>query len=114
VVAGIGPAADPARYQVGPDVHEAVTRAFGPAAAGFIRPDRSARGRWLLDLPAANRQVLLNAGVPGHHIHATPVPTGGGQFFSDRAERLCGRLALVARLRAPRRPAAPPAAPPWM
>src|SRR2546429_7317478 len=30
-------------YQVGPDVHEAVTRTFGPAAAGFIRPDPSDR-----------------------------------------------------------------------
>ncbi len=32
VIAGLGPAADPARYQVGPDVHHAVTQAFGPAA----------------------------------------------------------------------------------
>ena len=39
VVAGLGPAASPARYQVGPDVHHAVTQAFGPAASSFIRPD---------------------------------------------------------------------------
>ena len=38
VIAGIGPAIAAARYQVGPDVHQAVTHAFGPAAA-FIRPD---------------------------------------------------------------------------
>ena len=38
VIAGIGPAIAAARYQVGPDVHQAVTQAFGPAAA-FIRPD---------------------------------------------------------------------------
>ena len=42
VVAGLGPAASPARYQVGPDVHHAVTQAFGPAAAAFIRPDPKA------------------------------------------------------------------------
>ena len=40
VIAGIGPAIAAARYQVGPDVHQAVTQAFGPAAAAFIRPTR--------------------------------------------------------------------------
>src|SRR6266404_3782957 len=42
VTAGIGPAIGADRYQVGPAVHEAVTRSFGPAAAEFIRPDPSA------------------------------------------------------------------------
>ena len=42
VIAGLGPAASPARYQVGPDVHHAVTQAFGPAAAAFIRPNPKA------------------------------------------------------------------------
>ena len=71
VIAGIGPAIGADRYQVGPDVHEAVSRSFGPAAAEFIRPDPSAPGRWLLDLPSANRHALREAGVPGsanpHH-----------------------------------------------
>ena len=101
VTAGIGPAIGADRYQVGPDVHEAVTRTFGPAAAGFIRPDPSAPGRWLLDLWAANRHALRQAGVPGPQIHTTGIPTGPdpGHFFSDRTARPCGRLALVARLR---------------
>jgi YfiH family protein len=101
VVAGIGPAVGADRYQVGPDVHEPVTRSFGPAAAEFIRPDPSAPGRWLLDLVSANRHALCQAGVPGARIHAAGIPTGPvpGQFFSDRTARPCGRLALVARLR---------------
>jgi YfiH family protein len=101
VVAGIGPAIGADRYQVGPDVHEAVTRSFGPAAPGFIRPDPSAPGHWLLDLPSANRHALRQAGVPDGRIHATDFPTGPGpgQFFSDRTARPCGRLALVAWLR---------------
>jgi YfiH family protein len=101
VVAGIGPAVGADRYQVGPDVHQAVTRSFGPAAAQFIHPDPSAPGRWLLDLRAANRHALRQAGVPGARIHATDIPTGPvpGHFFSDRAARPCGRLALAARLR---------------
>jgi polyphenol oxidase len=107
VVAAIGPAIGADRYQIGPDVRAAVSRSFGPAAPGFIRPDPSAPGRWLLDLPSANRQALREAGVPDPQIHATdlvtgPVPGHFGSdraFFSDRTARPCGRLALVARLR---------------
>ena len=101
IVAGIGPAIGADRYQVGPDAREAVSRSFGPAAPGFIRPDPSAAGRWLLDLPSANRHALREAGVPGPRIHATDLVTGPapGHFFSDRTARPCGRLALIARLR---------------
>jgi purine-nucleoside/S-methyl-5'-thioadenosine phosphorylase / adenosine deaminase len=107
VVAGLGPAIAGDGYQVGPDVHEAVTAAFGAAAAAFLRPDRrpgadpkipEGQDRWLLDLSAANRHALREAGVPGDRIHASTIPTGTGAFFSDRAARPCGRLALVAKL----------------
>jgi YfiH family protein len=137
MIAGMGPAIAPARYQVGPDVYRAVTQAFGPAAAAFIRPDPGTpasassrpgsscgQRRWLLDLWAANRHALCEAGVPGPQIHVTDLPTGPiddaaldaptdhtgpagpaspWYFFSDRSARPCGRLALVARLRAPSR-----------
>jgi len=117
ILAGVGPAVAPARYQVGPDVHQAVTQAFGPVAPSFIRPDPAAPGRWRLDLWSANRHVLREAGLPDPQIHITTLPTGPlppstpatptdptshGPFFSDRVARPCGRLALVARLR-PRR-----------
>jgi polyphenol oxidase len=130
IVAGIGPAVAADRYQVGPDVHQALTQSFGPAAAAFIRLDpgpgpdprpgpaagpgtgpgarpAAAQDRWLLDLWAANRHALREAGVPDARIHTTDIPTGPikptdltstGHFFSDRAARPCGRLALVARI----------------
>nr|MDQ2814005.1 hypothetical protein [Actinomycetota bacterium] len=92
------------------DVHQAVTGAFGPVP--FIRPD-SVPDRWHLDLWAANRLVLTEAGIPAPQIHVTDIPTGPaypadpahpadpavpGYFFSDRSARPCGRLALIARL----------------
>jgi polyphenol oxidase len=109
ILAGVGPAVAPGRYQVGADVHQAVTGAFGSAAAAFLRPD-SVADHWLLDMWAANRFSLREAGVPDTRIYVTDLPTGPNQtakpaghgyFFSDRAARPCGRLALVARLRAP-------------
>jgi polyphenol oxidase len=104
VIAGVGPAAAPDRYQVGPDVYQAVTQAFGPAAPGFLRPDPATPGRWLLDLWSANRHILRDAGLPDPQIHITNLPTGpagNGHFFSHRAAQPCGRLALVGRLRRP-------------
>ena len=92
IVAGVGPAVAAERYQVGPEVAD--------AAAGLdgLRPDGT--GRWTFDLWAANGQVLREAGVDPAAIHVAPVATGpGSPFFSDRAERPCGRFAALARLR---------------
>jgi polyphenol oxidase len=129
VLAGLGPAVAPDRYQVGEDVATKVRRYFGPGAeardgggdnpsggpgrdtGAILRPDGT--GRWLLDLWAANRRQLADAGVPDGQIHVAAVPTGPdpggkdpGRFFSDRTARPCGRFALVARLTHPdQRPA---------
>jgi len=97
IVAGLGPAMDPARYQVGPDVHAAISAALGRSARSCCRPDPGQDDRWLLNLWAANRIVLGTAGLREENIHVTSISTGG-DFFSDRAERPCGRLALLARL----------------
>jgi len=100
VIAGIGPAVAGDRYEVGAEVFEAAERCLADASAQALRSVDA--GRWLFDLPAANRVVLREAGVPEARIHVTDVPTGPvgpGWFFSHRAERPCGRFALVARLR---------------
>ena len=107
----IGPAVAADRYQVGPEVAAAAERFFGGNTGGIMRPDGS--GRWLMDLPAANRRVIRESGVPDSQIHDSglstatraaggPGMTGPGPelFFSDRAARPCGRFAAVARLRA--------------
>ena len=99
VIAGIGPAIGADRYQVGEDVAAAVRAAFGPAGEHLLAADGP--GRWRLDLPAANRWVLLAAGVPEAQVHPAGLVTGPerGLFFSHRAGPPCGRFALLARLR---------------
>lgn len=105
VVAAVGPAVAPARYEVGPEVADAAATCFGTSpellAEGpeaVLAP--SAGGRWLVDLWTANERLLRAAGVPTHSVHTARVPTGGdGPFFSDRDARPCGRFALLARLR---------------
>jgi YfiH family protein len=63
----------------------------------IVRPDGS--GRWTFDLWAANRRLLVEAGVRPGNIEVSAVGTGPGTpFFSDRAARPCGRFAALARL----------------
>jgi YfiH family protein len=96
VVAGIGPAVARDRYQVGPEVAEALGTALGPEAAAEVVAD-DGPGHWRADLVAANRLMLERAGVPAAQIVGPPCPTGPpGPFFSDRARRPCGRFALLA------------------
>ena len=112
--AAIGPAVAADRYQVGPEVMAAADRYFGGNTAGIMHSDGA--GRWLLDLPAANRRVIRESGVPDGQISGSglstasraggPGPDGRGMnhqgpelFFSDRAARPCGRFAAIARLR---------------
>lgn len=98
-VAGIGPAASPHTYQVGEEVRAAFERCFGERALDERLLVPVAPGRWLADLPRANRVALLDAGVPPASVHLTATPTGpAGPFFSDRATRPCGRFGLLARI----------------
>jgi polyphenol oxidase len=113
VIAGIGPSVAAGSYRVGEEVAGAARDAFGEEVAGaawnvsgrqvqaLLRPaPTGGPGQWLFDLPAANRHILREAGVPDGQIHVAATPTGPdpGLFFSHRAERPCGRFALAARL----------------
>jgi hypothetical protein len=60
------------------------------------RPDGT--DHWRVDLVAANRQQLVAEGVRDERIVACGTTTADEQFFSDRAQRPCGRFALLARL----------------
>ena len=98
VRAFLGPAVAPDRYQVSDDVYGALGAATHPDPLddGVARADGP--GHWLVDLVAANRQQLCRAGVRDDHIVSSELTTSDAAFFSDRAQRPCGRFALLARL----------------
>jgi YfiH family protein len=87
--AGIGPSIGPCCYTVGQDVVEA----FGD------RPGLFCEGK--LDLWEANRQALLEVGVPAEQIEVAGVCTqcASDRFFSHRANggQPAGRFAAVIR-----------------
>jgi polyphenol oxidase len=90
VIAGIGPTIGPCCYSVGDDV----VRAFGD------RPGLFSDGR--LDLWEANREALVEAGVPYEQIEVAGICTRceSERFFSHRANggQPAGRFAAVIRL----------------
>jgi YfiH family protein len=91
VYAFVGPSISVEAYQVGPEV--AVHFEDIPDA---VWPDGGDRSR--LDLRRVTTSQLLDAGVLEDHVEcSTQVTDGGEVFFSDRAQRPCGRFALVAR-----------------
>jgi polyphenol oxidase len=95
IVACLGPAIGADRYEVGDEVAEAARSGLDSVDGVLFRSG----DRWRFDLWAANRQLLQGAGVPAGNIAVAPDPTGDHRFFSDRAERPCGRFAAIARLR---------------
>jgi YfiH family protein len=103
IVAAVGPAVAPDRYEVGDDVAAAARDRFGDGADldDVLHPHPD--GRWRFDLWAANRHLLRRAGVAEANITVADVATGsagGDRFFSDRQARPCGRFAAVAHLAA--------------
>ncbi|HET6846470.1 MAG TPA: peptidoglycan editing factor PgeF [Anaerolineales bacterium] len=84
ILAAIGPSIGPDHYEVGADVLEQVAGAFGKDAAGLIetRNERS-----YLDLWAANRLQLQNAGVKQIEISGVCTACHTDDWFSHRAEK---------------------------
>ncbi|NJL57728.1 peptidoglycan editing factor PgeF [bacterium] len=84
VLAGIGPAIGPARYQVGEEVVAAVHAYFG-TLDGLIRRD-PVDGSAYFDLWEANRRDLLGAGVEQVELAGLCTAENTDQFYSHRAE----------------------------
>jgi YfiH family protein len=98
VVAFLGPAVHPDRYQVDDTVRRGLA---GAASPHELHPDvvrADGRDHWRVDLVAANRQQLTLAGIPPGQVIDCGSSTSHDDFFSDRAARPCGRFALMAQL----------------
>ena len=92
ITAWIGPGVDPARYEVGPEVVEALR------AVGAERAVLDVGGSTHADIGDANAAVLELAGINPSKILRSPITTADQRLFSDRHARPCGRFAVVARL----------------
>ena len=124
VVAAIGPGIGRCCYDVGPDVAKEFQSQFPESRAWFDGPfDSIANGdndpNWLpwltmrppghplpaphvqLDLIAANRAILGDAGVPAKQIFTSDFCTAcrTDLFFSYRRERVTGRLMAAIGIR---------------
>jgi YfiH family protein len=98
LVAGIGPSIGPCCYEVGADVAHAVEHAFGQEGASFLEP----RGadKWHLDIWAANRHWLVQAGVQEVEVARMCTACNTEEWFSHRAERgRTGRMGALVALR---------------
>jgi len=95
---GIGPSIGPCCYEVDERVIEKVKQVF-PYWQDLVEEKRP--GHWNLDLWAANRQSLIEAGVSAENISVSDMCTKCNQdlLFSYRGESgTTGRLAAVIRL----------------
>lgn len=97
LVAWLGPAIGPGRFEVGADVHDPFCTA-DPDAQAWFAPHRT--GKWLADLYGLARMRLARGGV--QHVrgggHCTY--TDATRFYSYRRERDTGRMATLVWLAA--------------
>ena len=94
LLAWLGPAAGPADYEIGEEVHHAFVGHEPAAAAAFVatRP-----GHWKVDLYALARMRLVAAGMQPADIHGGTLSTmADPDLFSHRRDRRTGRMATLA------------------
>ncbi len=98
-LAAIAPAVGPCCYEIDRPVVDAMTeRGFDPAR--YVRP--AGPGRWRLDLPGLNRDILVGAGLDLRNISVAGLCTSCSPdlFFSYRGQSgRCGRMASLIVLR---------------
>ncbi len=96
MLAGIGPCIGADRYEVGQDVVDACARHLG-SAEPWARAGNE--GHWWFDLAGAVEAILRRVGLDPTRIERSALETGPpGPFFSARAEGVCGRFGLLARI----------------
>jgi YfiH family protein len=98
LVGCIGPSIGPCCYEVGTDVAQAVEHTFGQEGASLLRPQGP--GKWHLDMWAANRRQLAEAGVKQIEVGGACTACNTEEWFSHRAEHgRTGRMGALITLR---------------
>ena len=92
IVAWLGPAIGPQKFEVGSDVFD-THRAADPAAVSCFAPLRD--GKWLADLYALAQLRLQRAGVVAISGGGFCTLTETGRFFSYRGDKDAGRMATL-------------------
>ena len=93
LMAWLGPAIATERYEVGPDVRDALL-AGDPDAVDAFRPS-GPPGRWRADLERVVRRRLARCGVGSVHGGGTCTASDPGRFFSHRRDGVTGRMATL-------------------
>jgi len=93
LIAWLGPAIGPDRYEVGPDVRDAIL-AGDPGTGDAFRP-ASSPGKWHADLEGIVRRRLERSGVRSVHGGGRCTASDPDRFFSHRRDGVTGRMATL-------------------
>lgn len=93
LIAWIGPAAGPERYEIGAEVRDRFLAHDARAERAFV-PTRP--GHWRVDLPAIARMRLAEVGVERVHGGDLCTMSDPARFFSHRRDARTGRMATLA------------------
>jgi hypothetical protein len=95
VLAWMGPAIGPERFEVGPEVRAAFVAHDPDAAACFVPHGAAADERYLCDLFALARRRLARIGVSQVHGGGLCTASDAERFFSYRRDGRTGRMAAL-------------------
>jgi polyphenol oxidase len=94
IIAWLGPAIGPHRFEVGDEVRTAFVDADDEAAVAF---KANGPGKWLADIFVLACQRLTQAGLPAAAIYGSGLCTvsDSARFFSHRRDKVSGRQAAL-------------------
>ena len=93
LLAWLGPAIGPERYEVGPEVRDAILAEDPGASGAFFRAGRA--DRWRANLERIVRGRLARCGVVSVHGGIWCTASDPGRFFSHRRDGVTGRMATL-------------------
>jgi polyphenol oxidase len=92
LVAWLGPAIGPAKFEVGAEVRDVFVVQHAAASAAFVANEQ---GRWLCDLSALVRARLLTLGLTSIAGGDYCTASDSARFFSHRRDGNSGRMAAL-------------------